>query len=39
LRRGRKAADMMSADTGLDEVVAFITGAKEAADPKGRSAR
>lgn len=28
MRRGRKAADMASADTSMDEVVAYITGAK-----------
>jgi len=31
MRRGRKAADMPVADTNLEEVVAYITGAKEAA--------
>jgi ABC-type sugar transport system ATPase subunit len=29
MRRGRKAADMPSAATNLEEVVAYITGAKE----------
>ncbi len=29
MRRGRKVADMMSADTNPEEVVAYITGAKE----------
>jgi ABC-type sugar transport system ATPase subunit len=29
MRRGRKAAEMQSADTNLEEVVALITGAKE----------
>ena len=28
MRRGRKVADMPSADTSMDEVVAYITGAK-----------
>ena len=31
MRRGRKAADMPTADTDLEEVVTYITGAKEAA--------
>jgi ABC-type sugar transport system ATPase subunit len=29
MRRGRKVADMMSLETSLEEVVAYITGAKE----------
>jgi ABC-type sugar transport system ATPase subunit len=29
MRRGRKAADMASAETNLEEVVAYITGARE----------
>ena len=33
MRRGRKAADMICKETTMDEVVAYITGAKEAQDP------
>jgi ABC-type sugar transport system ATPase subunit len=29
MRRGRKVADMRSEETSMDEVVAYITGAKE----------
>jgi ABC-type sugar transport system ATPase subunit len=29
MRRGRKVADMRSVETTMDEVVAYITGAKE----------
>jgi ABC-type sugar transport system ATPase subunit len=29
MRRGRKVADMMSEETTMDEVVAYITGAKD----------
>jgi ABC-type sugar transport system ATPase subunit len=29
MRRGRKVADVKSAETNLEEVVALITGAKE----------
>ena len=29
MRRGRKVADAMSIETNLEEVVAYITGAKE----------
>jgi hypothetical protein len=29
MRRGRKVADVMSLETTLEEVVAYITGAKE----------
>jgi ABC-type sugar transport system ATPase subunit len=29
MRRGRKVADLRSRDTTMDEVVAYITGAKE----------
>jgi ABC-type sugar transport system ATPase subunit len=29
MRRGRKAADMASSDTNMEEVVAYITGARE----------
>ena len=32
MRRGRKVADMQSADTDLEEVVAYITGAREPAN-------
>jgi hypothetical protein len=28
MRRGKKVADLRSADTTMDEVVAYITGAK-----------
>jgi ABC-type sugar transport system ATPase subunit len=30
MRRGRKAADLQSAQTNMEEVVAYITGAKGA---------
>jgi ABC-type sugar transport system ATPase subunit len=32
MRRGRKVADMRNEDTSMDEVVAYITGAKEPRD-------
>lgn len=33
MRRGRKVADLPSADTSMDEVVAYITGAKGEGEP------
>jgi hypothetical protein len=33
MRRGRKVADKISKETTMDEVVAYITGAKEPQDP------
>jgi len=33
MRRGRKAADMICKETTMDEVVAYITGAREPQDP------
>jgi len=35
MRRGRKAADMTSAETSLEEVVGYITGAREPRETQG----